>query len=593
MAVRAGKVRPSQAVMQQGPGSLADLPTLSMIMVTADHWHMGTASRIDEPRLARYLRVDSFRSPPWLDSATGVGGLPARVFPEYLVCPSCRRLAQASRFSFERGGGQPRFMCKSTSCPRQGRAIAYPARFMVACPQGHLDDFPWHQFVHAGVACNAELELRDSGRTGSIADLSIVCATHGAERNLAVAFGRGAGAALPACSGRMPWAPTASSEACTARPRVLLRGASNAYFAAIESAISIPPWSDPLQLALGQHVETLAKVGSVGDLEVLLRVANLPELEKFTPEQVWRALSTRRKPAVSPPTAEEMRLEEWHCLRAEPGQVDARAEFCARAESVPGEFGWVTRVSAIERLREVRALLGFTRIDPVPDIGEMGEVEALDAGLQRSVSPDKRWLPAAEFRGEGIFVELSEAAVTAWESLEAVRALNDLYCDQQEKWAARRGAPLGVVREARYLLVHSLSHLVMRQLALDCGYSGTDLRERIYSSPSDRGNMAGFLIYTASADSEGSLGGLVEMARPEDFGPIVARAIEGATLCAGDPHCAHGGWHAPAPGVSLNGAACHTCLFASETSCEVGNRHLDRGVVVSTLAGLTREFIAG
>lgn len=94
--------------------------------------------------------------------------------------------------------------------------------------------------------------------------------------------------------------------------------------------------------------------------------------------------------------------------------------------------------------------------------------------------------------------------------------------------------------------------------------------------------MAGILIYTATADSEGSLGGLVEMGRPENLGPMFQRAIEGARLCANDPLCAD---RTPlSTGTDLNGAACHACLLISETACEAANHFLDRGIIVPTVA---------
>src|SRR6185503_13586079 len=129
--------------------------------------------------------------------------------------------------------------------------------------------FPWHEFVHPGVGCSEELKLTDSGQTGSITDLNVVCEKHDKRKNLGRAFGQQAAQNLPACDGSRPWLDVPDPHACPERTRVLLRGASNAYFAVVESAISIPPWSDPLQMALGQYVEVLAKVQSVEQLEAL------------------------------------------------------------------------------------------------------------------------------------------------------------------------------------------------------------------------------------------------------------------------------------------------------------------------------------
>jgi hypothetical protein len=589
MPIRAGSLRPSQAVTQHGPGSLVDLPSLSMVVLTADEWDLNKSRRVDEPRLARRMAVDVFRAPPWLDRKEMTGGIPAAVFPTFLVCPKCRRLAHFGQFTFRQASSE--FICEEATCPGKRRAVAYPARFMVACAKGHLDDFPWHQFVHAGLACGEELKLTDSGLTGSITDLSVECETHSKKRNLGQAFGVQGGKNLPGCSGGRPWRDGPDPTTCTERPRVLLRGASNAYFAVVESAISIPPWSDPLQMALGQYADMLAKVTTPEKLEGAMEILNAPELEQYSNEQIWLALE-RRRAGEKAPTAEDMRREEWASLREEPGTIDARAEFQSRSVSVHADLqGWVSRVTALERLREVRALRGFTRIDPNPDIGDLGEVEALNAGLQVSVASSKKWFPGVEYRGEGIFLELDEGAVHEWESSDAVETFGAAHRTLQERWNADHAVVHPNIRTPRFILLHSLAHMIIRRLALDCGYSGTSLRERLYSSSEAGLEMAGILIYTATPDSEGSLGGLVEMSRPEDLGPLISRALHDAHLCAGDPHCATTG--PDTPGNQLNGAACHACLLISETSCEAGNRHLDRGLVVPTLDGAERAFRHG
>jgi hypothetical protein len=577
MAIRAGKLRPSQAVTQSGPGSLVDLPTLSMIVMAADDWDLRRSRRIDEPRLARQLRVAGFRSPPHFDGKNDLGGIPATVFPEFLVCPECRRLAPFASFSFDSRFSD--FTCKAPDC--SGKAAAYPARFMVACAKGHLDDFPWHRYVHGpGVDCDAELVLEDTGETGALTDLWVRCPAHEKSANLGLAFGETGRDQLPTCSGRRPWLGDSDPRGCQERTRVLLRGASNAYFPIVESALSIPPWSDPVQVALGLYAEQLAKVDSQAKLEAWLELVNAPELEQFEPEQVWTALSRRREGAED--SQLDLRQEEWRALQAEPGTIDPKAEFQSESVAVPPELGaFVARIVLLERLREVRALRGFTRIDPIPDLGDMGEVEALGSGMAPVMrTRPSRWYPGVEFRGEGIFIQLDEELVRDWETRAEVEAAAVSQLQAEEARAKARGFDLRSPRPARYVLLHSLSHALIRQLALDCGYSSTSLRERIYSSTGPVLPQAGILIYTATPDSDGSLGGLVEMGEPEELGPLVERALRDAELCAGDPYCAG---HGPMEAERLNGAACHACLLISETACENGNRYLDRATLSPTL----------
>ncbi|HEU4974152.1 MAG TPA: DUF1998 domain-containing protein [Baekduia sp.] len=581
MGAKAGKLRPSQAVTQNGPGSLVDLPKMSMIMLAADQWDKSKARRVDEPRLARRLGVTTFRTPAWYDRKTDAGGLPARIFPTFLVCPRCRRLAPHETFQLDERRGQ--HICGAAGCPGRGKAAAYPARFMVACSEGHLDDFPWHEYVHPGVACNEELKLEDSGSTGAITDLWVKCAKHDKRKNLGQAFGLGGKNHLPSCSGARPWLPGLPAEVCRERPRVLLRGASNAYFSVVRSALSIPPWADPLQLALGEYADMMAKVDSLEKLEMWLDVNNAPALEPFTPAQVWAGLERRRSEEEGEAVA-DLRVEEWQTFQAGHRRIDPKTEFKAFEVEVPHGFGrWLERVVLLERLREVRALRGFTRIDAIPDVGSLEDVEKFETKLS-PVFEEQRptWYPGVELRGEGIFVQLREPAVAEWEARTAVAAEKAKLEKAQAAWSHARGLePAGV--DMRFVLLHSLSHMLIRQLGLDCGYASASLRERIYSSAEVGATMAGLLIYTATPDSEGSLGGLVEMGRPEDLGPLLARALEDAELCAGDPHCASRG--PQAPNNDLNSAACHSCLLVSETSCEAANRYLDRGVVVPSLRG--------
>ena len=584
MTVRAGELRPSQAVTQSGPGSLVDLPTLSMVMAGIDDWNASTALRVDEPRLARRLRVDTFRQPPYFRWADNAGGLPARIFPKYLVCPRCNRLARHERFEFEPNG--PRYLCKSPSCSGGGKAVAYPARYMVACPRGHLDDFPWHAYIHTqGQLCSDDLLLQDTGRTGAITDIWVKCEKHDVSKNLGQAFGAAGRSRLPRCSALRPWFADIDPDGCTEQPRVLLRGASNAYFPVIESAISIPPWSDPIQIALGGYADQLAKIDTQEKLELWLSISNVPELDAFPPAQLWAALERRRSGDDAMVSLKE---EEWRAFQTQSMKIDPRSEFKARQADTPAACSsWVNKVLLVERLREVRALRGFTRIDPVPDIGDLGEVEAVRAGLAPIRKVITGWLPGVEFRGEGILIQLHEARVKAWDETEAVKAFQARVSEVDRRWHADRGLALHVERTARLVLLHTLSHLLIRQLSLDCGYASASLRERIYCSRPGGTPMAGLLIYTATPDAEGSLGGLVEQGRPEALGQIIERALFDSQLCANDPLCAD---RVLGEAGHLNGSACHACLLVSETACESGNHYLDRGVIVPTVSDAAHAF---
>jgi hypothetical protein len=586
MAVRAGKLRPSQVVTQFGPGCLVDLPELSMVLTGIDEWNTATSWTLSEPRLQRALGVRHFKHPPYFKAHEGVGGIPARIFPRFLVCPRCNRLAPYTSFEFTEKGSK--YLCKAGNCRGRGRAPAYPVRFMVACANGHLDDFPWHSWVHPDIPdCDVELRLEDSGRTGSITDLWVHCPVHDRKMSLGLAFGENGKKRLPKCRGNRPWLGDIDSKECDQELRVLLRGASNAYFAVTNSALSIPPWSDPIQLAVGAFEDKLAKVESLEDFQGFLKFGNYPELEIYDPGQLWDALR-RLRGLLGDQDVADLRWDEFQAFVGSKGPADYRAEFKVVPEKVPNEaVGVVGRVVKAVRLREVRALRGFTRIDSVPDIGDMGEVDAVKAGLAPLAATRLDWLPGVELRGEGVFLTLDPEELARWERTEEVQAYDEAHQRAQRNWYALRGVSAPNIRRARFVLVHSLAHMLIRRFELEAGYSCASLRERIYCDE----RMAGFLIYTATPDSEGTLGGLVELARPEDLGPLVQRALEEARLCANDPLCAS---RKPSDRDShLNGAACHACLLLPETSCEQGNHYLDRSLVVRTLGGEGVEFVRG
>ena len=222
------------------------------------------------------------------------------------------------------------------------------------------------------------------------------------------------------------------------------------------------------------------------------------------------------------------------------------------------------------RLREVRALKGFTRINP-PGDEDSPDIAAIAVGAPG-------WLPAVEVRGEGIFLAFNPETLQRWE-------VRDLVEDRARRvdgawrieWQNRYGEGDPAWRiTARYLLAHTFAHALMRQLTLECGYSTAALRERLYVSDGGE-DMAGLLIYTATSDSDGTLGGLQRQGESHRVERAVEAAIQAMEWCSSDPLCIEG-MIAGSDGLSL--AACHACVLAPETACEEYNRFLDRALLV-------------
>jgi hypothetical protein len=136
-----------------------------------------------------------------------------------------------------------------------------------------------------------------------------------------------------------------------------------------------------------------------------------------------------------------------------------------------------------------------------------------------------------------------------------------------------------------YILLHSLSHALIAEIALDCGYPASSLKERVYALSSnsvDPPDRCGILIYTATAGVQGTLGGLVGTA--PRFAHILRGALARSGICSNDRVCVD---HEPdnrSGDRATHGAACHGCLLIAETSCEVRNLFLDRNLLVPTMA---------
>jgi hypothetical protein len=584
-----GDVRPSQVITTFGPGAIVDLQTLSVIVAGIDGWHLDEDLVIHEPRLQRALKVKRFFSaePASGNYFTKRGTVPTFLFPRYQVCthPECATLSEPGEELVEYNEKTQEMECKAPNCKGRGkfRAPTIPAPFVVACPSGHIDDFPWRAYVHrdADTNCKKRMRLVYSGTTGSVSDIWIYCACD-AKRSVSDAFGENRSLALGECTRKRPWLGIKNKDPYECKHagqlRAIQRGATNGWFPLVRSALSIKEAASPIGQALKkcpQH--QVEKIDSQEKLQTLLELEMFPALAEFKAEDIWQTLLKERGEIETDEI--DLRLPEWNAFRDIEGSNQGdQSDFFLEAGDVPDFLAdKVDRIVLARKLLEVRALTSFTRIDYASGMDDDG------MGASRAPIYKERqdWLPAVEVRGEGIFLELKEEALNAWEAEPAVQKRAAAIEQKYKEWAAERGVDADDFPGARYVLLHSLAHVLMRQLALDCGYSESSVRERIYSSTDPERKMAGILLYTASADSEGSLGGLVELGSKERFPNLIHNALENAKRCSSDPLCAD---HQPDVHATINGAACHACVLAPETSCEAFNRFLDRNFLVPTMA---------
>ena len=596
-----GDLRPSQILTTFGVGSIIDLPNIAAMVMGLDDWPIHYSSEINEERLLASVQnalgsqVKKLLTPPRTEESGSMSnafderayvGVPVAPFPRWMVCPSCQLLAPlgSGLFTLKTEPYRPdRARYIHTNCTKPGKPpTMVPARFVVACKHGHLDDFPWVEYVHQGrTNCRYRMRLRE-GISGEAADVLVVCEVCNSSRSMAHAFGPGNEENLPACRGRRPHLRDYEPEGCEVEHvRAMLQGASNSWFAVILSALSLPTAADQLSQLVDDHWITLEKAQTQQNVELLRMVGQLNDFAKFSDQQIWDAVQKKRSGGGQPgnePT--DLKSPEWDIF-SNPTTVPPNRYFKLRAVQPP--LGYRTifkKIVLVERLREVRALIGFTRIESPGDYDTPFQVpkEQL-APLSRT---EPKFVPANEVNGEGIFFEFSEETITAWESNLA--AHDKLFYEAHQRWRESRNhpQPKAGYPTIRYILLHSFAHAVIRQLAVECGYTAASIRERIYSRPADEGQpMAGVLIYTAAPDSEGTLGGLVSLGETDTLGRHLDQALEAMRLCASDPLCAE--HHPYRDGTTLHGAACHACLFLPETSCERGNKYLDRSVLVKTL----------
>jgi len=600
---KVGDIRPSQLLFTFGVGAIVDLPNLSVMVMGLDDWPMEQgASEISEPRLLRAVQhelgsqVAKLLTPPVTPESVGYQaspfddtanvGVPVAPFPRWLLCPfgGCRLLAPIQSGLFELKLDpyrKDRSRYVHRNCRKQGKApTAVPARFLVACEHGHLDDFPWVEFVHRGKTdCRYELRLFELGASGEAADIQVECVKCGKTRRMSDAFSEEGKIELAKCKGRWPHLRKFDENACDGKQRAILLGASNSWFGVALSALSIPSTTDKLGQLIELNWAELEECESA--CEVKLKRKLLKGMATYSDDQIWEAVEKKKKGGEeNDEDATDLRNPEWEVFSNPDPKLNSR-NFKLRVVDPPKEYKHVIiKVVLAERLREVRSLIGFTRIESPGDYTELGDFPK-DQRVPLCRSAPK-WVPTSEVRGEGVFLQFSEEAIEGW--IKKTKARDAEFVEAHRRWRTNRGLePDDGYPTMRYVLLHSLAHALIRQFSLECGYTMASIRERIYSrSPgADQEPMAGILLYTAAPDSEGTLGGLVSLGEPKSLGRHLDQALENMKLCTSDPLCAE--HHPYRDSLTLHGAACHACLFLPETSCERGNKYLDRSVLVATV----------
>jgi len=593
-----GQIRQSQIVTTFGPGAMVDLPDHAAIIGGLEHWRsMGRQVHEErlEAKVQTLLNIPGIKlyAPP-IDSGDPTAprtGITAWQFPQWFVTQGDE--VRGAGFRSRPMVHQQALVGGKYLGSDRKKSGVIPIRFVQACPNGHISDIQWHGFAHEFQGnCNRQLWLDEYGTSGEFADIVVRCEC-GKKRALVQANQRGSGA-LGFCQGHRPWLGPASREKCggdggPAQPnRLLIRSASNSYFPQLLSVISIPDPDERVRKAVAPIWEDfLQYVESVSDLTRERKKAKVSaSLEGLSDDVVFKEIQRRKGGIFVPPKSiKQMELETLLSADKEIGSDVPDGDFFARKvkleESRKGAIAKIGSVALVHRMREVVAQVGFTRFEAaMTDIN--GE---LDLGVRRAeLATNVTWLPAVENRGEGVFVVLDQNAIASWRKTAALQVREKQLAAGFGAWQRMHPGSQAIFLGATYVLLHSLSHLLITAVSLECGYAASSIRERIYVSEAG----SGILLYTGSPDAEGTLGGLAAVGRR--MKEHLQMALELGRLCSNDPVCAH---HQPDNRQEerfLHGAACHGCLLIAETSCERRNEFLDRALVVATVEGIAAEF---
>lgn len=627
------EIRLSQLIAPFGPGSIyTDKNGVPTVICGLDHWYknqrengsfeespqaVGT-NTLYEPRIAELLRVNHFRQPPAYindDNNPGLSKLkiPGHRFPRWYVNNT--------------NGELKRLNLETIRTPKDG--FWKPVRFIAVCSAGHMSDFPWKTW--AGCTCSNDegLALNDSGGV-DLASVSVRCRNCNKGKSLAGAtfFDRennetGLSRTGISCCGERPWLGNDAAEGgCVHSLAAVLINQSNIYFARTMASIFLPDLvsgsvihdiqksfaNDESELYLA---DVAFKLGKADRCLKELKEIIAPYFEEVPSDtKIWKAYKSYGRgeipgdaaaPAVRDTELLAFRRAEFNILRNEVPEGTSTELRIISAGIPDGIKRFVDRVRLVERLRETRVFYGFDRLErPSDPLEEMPSRAMRQLFLRPPQKELLQWLPAIKNYGEGIYLELSETAIQQWlqvnsDWLQQRYDIGFILRMANEPLLLPPAANIDWQWAARYQLLHSLAHLLINQLVFECGYSSAALKERLFVSSDLAAPMAGILIYTASGDSEGSMGGLVRLGHPGLFEPVVRRAISRASWCSADPVCSE---NLGGSGSRLvNKAACHACTLLPETACETINNGLDRAAVVGTPenqeVGFLSELLAG
>ena len=623
-------LRRGQLVTTFGPGSLVISPDGETAMVGAlDKWYYNNqGERIDdnqyeiqEPRLKSMLRVQKFLAPPDYRAGYAMKNvssamkqdntdifIPLLRFPLWHYCSSCRTMHKASLS--ERTN---RYYCNE--CDKTISMNQVP--FVMVCNEGHISDFPWREWAHQNEHTKCEGNLKLISTPGATLDSLEVRCSCGKKRSLrgittrkdATETGEESiselskrmnqvGESIYTCPGHRPWFGSENSTAsCSQSPVAVLKNSLNVYYPKTISAIYLPGENKEAEELVDYLIKsrvTATRLSGYSSLDDKLHyvMSDAPVEFKSVERSIWELAiayiendlntDSDHSEDKSDDANERLKKVEYEKLleNQDSKQLKIRQEW--NFENAHPYYPFAekfTLINRVTKLKETIVLTGFDRlITGTENMTQENLINGKELLFNKPEVPQNNWLPAHEVYGEGIFFTLSVSELKKWENKDEVKKYFEKYKKRLSRHKTRFDPETLLPRN---VLLHTLAHLIIDELALTCGYNASSIRERLYISD----KYAGVLIYTSSGDIDGTFGGLVRMGRKEYLFPIIERAIEKARWCSSDPVCTEIG-RSSGQGINqLNGAACHNCSYLPETSCEMGNLLLDRLLLIDSKLG--------
>ena len=646
--IDAGTLRPSQLITNFGPGSIVHMRKDAVMIYGCHAWPNKNIHKVykilHHHLLEKKLNMKSFRMPLSQDRAKN---LPCFSFPRWGVCKRCQRMQHHESIPIDKNG----FSCwkcekdhiKSKDCELEA------AKFVIICPKGHIDEFPWDEWVHFDrdtkivKKCeknpnNPQLNFGNDQKSSALKAFGVLCTSCGKYRNFSGATERSALKEMGiTCTGKSPWigpgeSPCFDKYGNEQEVRGIQTRAGSLWYSINTSAIKVPKWLHPVNIQLedeknGEELRGAINTGRKGNQswEIIWTFieSQLTDVKKQVLEQ-------RKRDGV-PYSDEDVKSEIIEKLdeifsdtidEEIPNQIDIlnqefddlmkyedttgayfENDFQLRTSEIDKNktiFKYLETVKLVNRITTITALTGFTR-DKFPDlINDDNDAKCYIASQAHRET--EQWLPGVQSKGEGIFISLNEEEFSKLRTNEKLmkrcKAIIKSFAIHTAPNDEKKQKKIKDMFDEKFILLHTLSHLIIKSVVKEAGYEEPSLKERIYWDEKNRNgkNRNGILIYAAGS-SEGSLGGLVRLGQSKLFERVLKNAVDKSQYCSRDPICGDADPERESASTQggkahqINGSSCHSCCFVSETSCEYFNQLLDRWVVNNPDEGFFKDFL--